>query len=259
MTSSNGNIFCVTGLLCGEFTGPQWIPRSEASDADLWCFLWSAPWISSWVNNRDAGGLRRHRGHYDVIVMPWHAVIWSRQRNICNATLIREENESRGALNLRGETKGFSINVFRTKDQQCGEESYETLLPLQSQTHLQWGVIHKLLQRIDRDSFLNQQSKWDSHERFTEVDHLSSGISCRQWCHSDIGVLKIAYQVTNKKDIPDSKAHPSSFTTLWRHDDVIKWKPVNSPVSIYWRHNGFIMLCRASNTELWCFLWSTPE
>ena len=27
MTSSNGNIFRVTGHLCGEFTGPRWIPR----------------------------------------------------------------------------------------------------------------------------------------------------------------------------------------------------------------------------------------
>ena len=28
--------------LCGEFTGPRWIPRTKASDAELWCFLWSA-------------------------------------------------------------------------------------------------------------------------------------------------------------------------------------------------------------------------
>ena len=26
-------------------------------------------WINSWVNNREAGNLRCHRGHYDVIVM----------------------------------------------------------------------------------------------------------------------------------------------------------------------------------------------
>ena len=26
-------------------------------------------WINSWVNNREAGDLRRHRAHYDVIVM----------------------------------------------------------------------------------------------------------------------------------------------------------------------------------------------
>ena len=28
-TSSNGNIFRVTGHLCGEFTGPRWIPRTQ--------------------------------------------------------------------------------------------------------------------------------------------------------------------------------------------------------------------------------------
>ena len=41
--SSNGNIFHVTGPLCGEFTGPQWIPGTKASDVELSCFLWSAP------------------------------------------------------------------------------------------------------------------------------------------------------------------------------------------------------------------------
>ena len=29
MTSSNGNIFLVTGHLCGEFTGPRWITRQR--------------------------------------------------------------------------------------------------------------------------------------------------------------------------------------------------------------------------------------
>ena len=43
MTSSNGNLFRVTGHLCGEFTGHWWIPRIKASDAELWCFLWSTP------------------------------------------------------------------------------------------------------------------------------------------------------------------------------------------------------------------------
>ena len=27
-------------------------------------------WINDWVNNREAGDLRRQHGHYDVIVMP---------------------------------------------------------------------------------------------------------------------------------------------------------------------------------------------
>ena len=29
-------------VLCGEFTGHRWIPRTKTSDAELWCFPWSA-------------------------------------------------------------------------------------------------------------------------------------------------------------------------------------------------------------------------
>ena len=39
MTSSNGNIFRVTGPLCGEFTDHRWISLTKASDEELWCFL----------------------------------------------------------------------------------------------------------------------------------------------------------------------------------------------------------------------------
>ena len=39
MTSSNGNIFLVTGPLCGEFTGHRWIPLTKASDAELYVFF----------------------------------------------------------------------------------------------------------------------------------------------------------------------------------------------------------------------------
>ena len=77
MTSSNGKNFRVTGPLCGKFTGHRWIPRTKASDAELWCFLWSAPWINGWVSNRETGDLRRHRAHYDVIVMNHRSVMCS--------------------------------------------------------------------------------------------------------------------------------------------------------------------------------------
>ena len=30
-------------------------------------------WINDWVNNRETGDLRRQCGHYDVIVMQFHA------------------------------------------------------------------------------------------------------------------------------------------------------------------------------------------
>ena len=41
MTSSNGNISCVTGPLWGEFAGDRWIPLTKASGAES--FLWSVP------------------------------------------------------------------------------------------------------------------------------------------------------------------------------------------------------------------------
>ena len=74
MASSNGNIFRVTGPLCGEFTGhstefPAQRPVTRSFNVSLIC-----AWTNGWVNNRDAGDLRRHHAHYDVTVM-WIRVL----------------------------------------------------------------------------------------------------------------------------------------------------------------------------------------
>ena len=71
MTSSNGNIFRVTGHLCGEFRirrSPVNSPHKGQWRGAL-IFSLICAWINAWVNNREAGDLRRHRAHYDVIVM----------------------------------------------------------------------------------------------------------------------------------------------------------------------------------------------
>ena len=68
MTSSNGNIFRVTGPLCGEFTGPGEFPTQSQWRGAL-MFTLICVWINGWVNNHEAGDLRRHRGHYDFNVM----------------------------------------------------------------------------------------------------------------------------------------------------------------------------------------------
>ena len=59
--------FRVTGHLCGEFTGPRWIPRTKASDAEMFSLICAR--INDWVNNGEAGDLRRYLAHYDLIVM----------------------------------------------------------------------------------------------------------------------------------------------------------------------------------------------
>ena len=68
MTQSNWNIFRVTGLLYGEFTGRPWSPvqRPVTRSFDI-SLTWA--WTNGWVNSRNAGDLRHHRAHRDVTVM----------------------------------------------------------------------------------------------------------------------------------------------------------------------------------------------
>ena len=54
-------------------------------------------WINRWVNNREAGDLRRYRAHYDVIVM-WY--IFCLQRVMCCAKckMIPRGNNTRSSI-----------------------------------------------------------------------------------------------------------------------------------------------------------------
>ena len=72
MSSSNGNIFRVTGPLCGEFTGFRGIPHHKGQWHGALVFSMICAWTNGWVNNRDAGDLRRHRALHDVTVMLFH-------------------------------------------------------------------------------------------------------------------------------------------------------------------------------------------
>ena len=72
MTSSNRNIFRVTGPLCGEFNGHLWFPFTKAMQwRETLMFSLICARTSGSVNNRNAGDLRRHRANYDVTVMVW--------------------------------------------------------------------------------------------------------------------------------------------------------------------------------------------
>ena len=83
MTSSNGNIFRVTGHLCGKFTGPRWISRTKASDAELWCPFDMRPNIRlskqswGWWFETPPQSLWRHRNvmtHFFQIPAPTNVV-----------------------------------------------------------------------------------------------------------------------------------------------------------------------------------------
>ena len=69
ITSSNGNIFCVTGHLCGEFNGHMIVNSPQTGQwRGTLIFHLICAWINGWVNNGEAGDLRRHRAHYDITV-----------------------------------------------------------------------------------------------------------------------------------------------------------------------------------------------
>ena len=71
ITSSNGNIFRVTGLLCWEFTGHQGIPLTKASNAEVdvffdlhlnrqsWGWWFETPSLPFW----------RHRNEYNITMV----------------------------------------------------------------------------------------------------------------------------------------------------------------------------------------------
>ena len=61
--------FRVPAHLCGEFTGHRWILRHKGQWRGVLMFSLICAWISGWINNREAGGLRRYHAHYNVTVM----------------------------------------------------------------------------------------------------------------------------------------------------------------------------------------------
>ena len=80
MMSSNGNIFRVTGLCVGK--SPVTGVTGEYPHKGQWrgalMFSLICVWINGWLNNREAGDLRRRRAHYDVIVLPmYHGDVFS--------------------------------------------------------------------------------------------------------------------------------------------------------------------------------------
>ena len=85
MLKSLTNLYVSTGwrhfpLCCPFLQGSPWPPvnshqRSKSRGALMFSLI--CAWVNSWVNNREAGYLRRHRTYYDVIVMTYFLLTYS--------------------------------------------------------------------------------------------------------------------------------------------------------------------------------------
>ena len=74
MTSSNGNIFRVTGHLCGGIHRSPVNSSHKGQWRSALMFSLICAWINGWIKNGEAGDLRRHRVHYNVAVMSYNWV-----------------------------------------------------------------------------------------------------------------------------------------------------------------------------------------
>ena len=117
LTPSNGNIR-FTGPLCGEFTGfPAQRPMMRIFD------IFFDLRINGGVNNREAGYLRRHRAHYDVIVMFVVICYWSLSpipfRVISLAHMQAQNNFSEIWINIQLNYKKMNVKMFKMTTSMC--------------------------------------------------------------------------------------------------------------------------------------------
>ena len=64
----------------------RWISPHKAQWRGALMISLICVWINGWINNREAGDLRHHRGYYDVIVMEW-GYLWQVHAEICEQGL----------------------------------------------------------------------------------------------------------------------------------------------------------------------------
>ena len=114
----NGNIFRVTGLSWGKSIGHRWIPRINASDTELFSLI--CVWINGWVNNGEAGDLRRHRAHYDVTAMLLHAKAVTENRELSWCLLCRHWRHHKVVTTIfSSATSEDIIGIMKTIGTQC--------------------------------------------------------------------------------------------------------------------------------------------
>ena len=227
MTSSNGNIFRITGPLC-EFIGYRWIPLTKASDAELLCFLWSVPWINGWVNNREAGDLRRHRVHYDVISMTlglydtlvsswsWHTVYRADSRFVPSqweTALLRNDVSNWLGASLESHDDVIKWKHFSRYWPLCGDCTGHRWIPLTKATDAE------LLCFLWSAPWING---W--------VNNREAGESRRHRAHHDVILMTLGLWDTLVSSWSwhtvyraDSRFAPSQWETALLCNDVSNW------------------------------------
>ena len=112
--------FSASLAICAGNYQSRWIPRTGQWRRAL-TFSLVCVWINYWVNNREAGDLRRYRAHYDVIVMimKWPGSYYQFYcRNIIKQTVSIIMNKLENATTQHNKM----ILIFYATNFKCGKQ-----------------------------------------------------------------------------------------------------------------------------------------
>ena len=99
----------VRGIHRSSENFPHKVQRRGALMFSLIC-----AWINVWVNNREAGDLRRHRVHYDVIVMKLHRFYWIQSALVFTPKCLWPQTTHSSPVRAR-----YGLSVVRTNSDLC--------------------------------------------------------------------------------------------------------------------------------------------
>ena len=279
MTSSNRNIFRVTGLLCGEFTGYRWIPRTKASDAELW-FPFHLR-LKQQLSKR----WRRHR----VSGIP-EPNLQPDQIEDTTSTVVKLANE---VLKVVPPLQNSDIEVSHRlkKSRHARDNEPRSIIVRFRSKHERFRVISNRKQlkdyNVTNDSkiFINEDLTAMRAKLFSTVRTLHKKRHFQQvWTYNGTirvkdlqGLVKVIH---NNEDIQNCLPNVDLAAALRNWNSVIcvsfVYDLITSELCLWWRHqmetifrvtgplcgefNGdrWNPLAKASDAELWCYHWSVP-
>ena len=157
MTSSNGNIFRITGpFVRGSHRSPVNFPHKGQWRGAL-IFSLICAWMNGWINNREAGDLRRSLRRYCNVL--WNKVAWAIPyleiilHHICWECKYSRPRKSGYSTNL-------CIIFTALRDSSCGLglyviQVYTSMRPIQSSRSPLW-VVMLMTNRLSDPSVLDR-------------------------------------------------------------------------------------------------------
>ena len=133
MAPHDGNIFRVTGPLCGEFTGHRRIPLTKASDAELWFFVFAPNkrlskqswgwWFETWSRSLWCHG-NGHNGPAKMWLCSWPTCWGSFSKSMCrcdhkSSATIPAHHGLFCLSNVKYSLGRFTVSFMCSKSSQC--------------------------------------------------------------------------------------------------------------------------------------------